>query len=220
MRIPVRIRTAVLACLAFAVVPASTLAEQPKPPRADASATVGWLHSNVSDISDRFDGWDNRRAVLNGQAGFYWTEHWKTEVAAERSNAQERWNNSSVQLPGGVMAFRASEHLIQDTRVSVGQFYQFGHNAWTHALLGAGLSVTRRHTVTNIQPLIRYDRPTPVTVDPGYTSASNSTRVNLFATAAMKGYVAPRVFVRADLQADFNLDLQAVVMRIGVGVDF
>jgi len=190
-------------------------------PRADVSATVGWLHANVSNLSETYDAWANRRATLNGEAGVYWTEHWKTEFAAERSNTQDRWHSTTVPLPEGGETFRVSEHHIQDTRLSIGQFYQFGHNAWAHVLLGGGISVTRRYTLTDIRPLQRYDRSGGVVIiDPGRTESSSDTRASPFASAATKAYLTTRVFVRADAQADFRSSLEAVVLRIGLGVDF
>jgi hypothetical protein len=211
---------AALACLMFPLFPARVLAQQPRLPRADLSVSAGWLHSNVSDLGNPYDGWANRRATLNGQSGFYWTEHWKTEVSAERSNAEDRWQSSPIELQGGALAYRASEQRIQDTRLSIGQFYQFGHNAWAHVLLGGGLNVTERQILNTVQPLSRYDRNAVVVIEPGYSTSTSDTFVDPFVAFAVKAYVTPRVFMRSDVQADFRSELQAVVLRIGFGVDF
>lgn len=194
-------------------------AQQPRLPRGDASLTVGWLHSDVSNLGNEYDAWASRRVTLNGQAGMYWTEHWKTELAAERSNRQNRWHSTSVQRPGGEL-YRVTEDRIQDTRVSIGQFYQFGHNAWSHVLLGCGISVTRRHTISDVQPLTQYDRFGRVVVESGSTGSSTEVRAAPFAAAAVKGYLTPRAFVRADVQGDFRAELEALVLRIGFGFDF
>jgi hypothetical protein len=215
----VHIQTA-LWCVLFLLPAAAAEAQQPRLPRADASASVGWLHADVSDLSEPYDTWASRRATLNGQVGLYWTEHWKSEVGAERSNTQDRWESVMVPQPGGEPAFRVSEHHIQDTRVSIGQFYQFGHNSWTHVSLGGGVNVTRRSTVTDIQPVTRYDRTGMVVLEPGSRSSSADTDVNAFTSVAFKAYMTPRVFMRSDVQTDFRKDLQAVVLRIGVGADF
>ncbi|MGE5815218.1 MAG: outer membrane beta-barrel protein [Acidobacteriota bacterium] len=217
---PVSLRTSALVFLALALPPAHVQAQQPRLPRADGSMSVGWLHSNVSDMDHPYDSWASRRATLNGQAGFYWTEHWKVELGAERSTTQDRWQSSPVELSGGSVAYRVSEQHIQDTRLSIGQFYQFGHNAWAHLLLGGGLTVTLRHTVSDVQPLTRYDRNAVVVVEPGYSNSTDDTSVNPFAALAVKTYLTPRVFMRSDVQTDFRSNLQAVVLRIGFGVDF
>jgi hypothetical protein len=175
---------------------------------------------NVGELDHPYDNWASRRATLNGQAGFYWTEHWKLEMSAEQSSTQRRWQTVTTRLPDGATAYRGAEHNIQDTRVSIGQFYQFGHNAWVHVLAGAGVAITRRLTESRIEPLARYERTSIVIVEPGYSGRSNDASVNPFGALAVKAYVNPRVFVRSDLQADFKSDLQALVVRIGVGVDF
>jgi hypothetical protein len=215
----VQLRTPLLlsAALLLAAVPAA--AEQPRLPRGDASVTVGWLHADVAGVSEPYDSWASRRATLNGQAGLYWTEHWKTEFAAERSNRQARWQSITVPQPEGT-AFRIAEHQVQDTRASFGQFYQFGHNAWTHLSFGGGLTIMRRNTISDIRPLSRHDRSGEVILEPGRTERTDETRASAFAAAALKAYVIPRAFVRTDVQADFRNRLEAVVLRIGVGVDF
>lgn len=220
LTLPVRIRTSMLVCAPLLLLGSLAEAQQPRLPRADASATVGWLHADLSEISERYDRWANLRATLNGQAGVYWNENWKTEFSAERSNSEDRWQSTPVQLPDGAFPVRMSEHHIQDSRVSVGQFYQFGHNAWTHVLLGGGLSVMHRRTVSDIQPLERYDRTGRVVLEPGWTQSRTSTHASPFAAAALKAYITPRVFMRADVHADFRPDIEAVVLRVGFGVDF
>ena len=209
-----------LACSTVLVGAARAEAQHPRLPRGDASITVGWLHSDVSNLGNEYDVWASRRATLQGQAGIYWTEHWKTEISAERSNTQDRYHSNRVQRPGEDVLYRATNDRIQDTRVSIGQFYQFGRNAWSHVLLGCGISLTRRHTISEVQPLMRYEWGGAVLVEPGSTGSSTEVRAAPFATAAIKGYLTPRAFVRADVQADFRAELETLVLRIGFGVDF
>jgi hypothetical protein len=130
------------------------------------------------------------------------------------------WDSEDVRLPGDQTVFRSAEHRIQDTRVSIGQFYQFGHNAWAHGLLGGGVCLTRRGVTSEFSPLVRYDRNGPITLEPGYRASSSETRATPFAAAVAKAYVTPRVFVRSEVQADFRGGVEAVVLRAGVGVDF
>jgi hypothetical protein len=216
---PFRRPAAALTCLAWLLVTDVT-AQPLRLPRADASASVGWLNADVSNLSERYDRWASRRATLAGHIGVYWTEHWKTEATIERSNTQDRWQSFPVYLPSGEMLYGASVHRFQDTRASLGQFYQFGHNAWTHVLLGGGIGVIHRQTTSEFEPLTRYDRVGPIVVQPGSTSSSASTWTGPFAAAAVKAYVTPRVFVRSDAQADFSSHLEALTFRVGVGVDF
>lgn len=218
-------------CLALACLATPAAAQtppSPRLPRGDVSLTLGWLHSNVSALTSGDDvlalsydeDWASRRATLTGQVGFYWTEHVKTEFTAERSSSQEVWQGESILLGGGRQTWRNIQHDIQDTRFSVGQFYQFGHNAWAHALLGGGVSVTARDIATEISPVFIYDSRETVLVQPGETRRSDDVRTNAFVAAAVKGYVTPRWFIRGDTQVDFRSKVDAVVLRIGFGVDF
>ncbi len=213
-----------LTCLVLGLLaqPAAAQNARPAPhlPRADASASLGWLHAEVSAVSHGRDNWAGRRATLAGQAGFYWTEHLKTEVVAERSTHQDVWESSSVFLPDGRTAWRNSRNNIQDTRFSMGQFYQFGHNAWAHVSIGGGVSITTRDISSEVSPLMVYDRTGQQTLEPGDSRVGTDTRTNAFAAAALKAYVAPRVFVRSEVQADFRGSLDAIVARVGLGVDF
>lgn len=221
MRTPGDCLRSTLACLLVVVVPGLADAQQPRLPRADLTVSAGWLHSHLSDRQENiYDDWANRRATLTGQVGVYWTEHWKTELAVERSNTQRRWQTAPVDLPGGAYGYRSSDSRIQDTRVSLGQFHQFGHNAWAHALLGGGVSITRRHTTEEVEPLMRYDRNVVVVLEPGYSRSFDRTGANAFVAAAVKAYMTPQVFFRSDVVADFRSRMEAVVMRVGFGVDF
>jgi hypothetical protein len=199
---------------------AQTSPAAPRLPKADASLSIGWLHAEVSALSHGEDNWAGQRATLAGQAGIYWTEHLKTEFIAERSSSQKVWEGENVILAQGRTAWRSSQHEIQDTRFTVGQFYQFGHNAWAHASIGGGLSITLRDIATEVSPLYIYDGRGQLILEPAETRRGDDTRTNAFVAAAVKSYVSPRMFVRTDVQADFRTSLDAVVLRVGFGVDF
>ena len=144
--------TCVLASLP--AVPAAAQTAETKLPRGDASVSLGWLNSDVSALSRSGDDWASGRITLAAQAGFYWTEHLKTEVVAERSTHEEIYEGENVFLSGGRTAWRNTRHDVADTRLSVGQFYQFGRNAWAHVALGGGLSVTWRDIDSETSPVI------------------------------------------------------------------
>lgn len=208
----------VLTCMA-APARAQTAASAPQMPRGDASVSMAWLISEVSALSHGIDNWVSR-ATIAGQGGIYWTEHVKTEVMVERSNRQEVYEGEQVFLPEGRSAWRNNQHTIHDTRLSVGQFYQFGHNAWAHASIGGGVSVAWRDIATEVSPLVIYDGRGTVIVQPGEHLTSNDVRTNAFVATGVKAYVTPHLFVRTDAQADFRRDLDNVVFRVGFGVDF
>lgn len=217
---PHQSRFTIACCLTLLLPAARAEAQQPRLPRADASVSVGWLNANVSALTGTSDDWANRRATIVGQAGVYWTEHIKTEVMVEHSSSQQVWDSEDVRLPDGRIAFRYAHNDVTDTRVSIGQYYQFGHNAWTHVLVGGGLNLTRRGVNSDISPLVLNERNGSLTLEPGHSRLSSETGAAAFAAAAAKAYMTPRVFVRSEVQADVRRGIEAVVLRAGIGVDF
>ncbi len=206
--------------VAALLVSAPATAQTPGASRGDASVSLGWLHSDVSALSRGEDTWASGRLTLAGQAGFYWTGHLKTEVVAERSDHEDVFIGESILLPAGRTAWRSTQHDIQDTRLSIGQFYQFGRNTWAHVSVGAGVSVTWRDITSETSPLIAYDRSGQQQLEPGSTRTSADTQTNAFAALALKAYLTPRAFFRSDLQTDFRSSIDNLAVRVGFGMDF
>jgi hypothetical protein len=200
-------------------------AARPQMPRADVAGTVGWLHSALDGGNGVPDGlpdddWSHRRGTIGATAGVYWTEHLKTEVMAETSNGTTLWSAEPF-IVGGQLLYRSAEHTIRDTRVSIGQFYQFGHNRWVHPSVGAGVTIRHRTLTSIYYPAVFYDGRQPIHVaDYERPQAEATVEPAAFAAVALKAYVTRRAFFRTDTQVDFRDGVRDVNARIGFGVDF
>ncbi len=102
-------------------------------------------------------------------------------------------------------------------RVVAQQIYQFGHNAWVHPYVGAGVAVLWETS------RLEFDQP-PFAI-PGTAVAAvrtvrrPSTRVKPVVSAGLKAYISPRAFVRADILLSPWTTSRDVTVRGGIGVD-
>lgn len=201
--------------------PDAAMAGSPRLARADVAFTVGWLNSDVSAFTSSEHNWTHAQATFGVHGGYYWTEHLKTEAIVERSTTATAWSYEQVQLPPGQWVFSGALHDIRYTRASVGQFYQFGHNAWVHVALGGGVSIVARRVFSRYQPLAYYDGSAQhLLAPPTPDGEATDTLVRPFMAAALKAYLTQRVFFRSDVQADFRATLDHLAIRAGFGVDF
>lgn len=221
-------RTPLVGLLLVLLLPSVSFAQRddamtssPRLPKADVALTAGWLNSKVSAFTGSEHNWTHAQATFGVQGGYYWTEHLKTEAVAERSTTATAWSYEQAKLPTGQWVFSGALHDISYTRAAVGQFYQFGHNAWVHVALGGGVSVVARRVFSRYQPVAYYDGSTQHLVAPPTPDAETTeTLVRPFMAAALKAYLTQRVFFRSDVQADFRSTLDQVAIRAGLGVDF
>jgi hypothetical protein len=223
----IRTLTAVwLLCL-----PAAALAQQatsaPGLPRGDAAMAAGWLHSAIDSAvtappSFRGRDWTHDRATFGAGAGFYWTQHLKTELWVEASNDTEIWDTRIIN-ENGAEVVRGVEHMVSDVRLSFAQFYQFRENEWVHPSVGAGVTIRRRTNVSEYAPAYVFsDRGgTPRVIRPAERIGPETrTEATGFLALAVKTYVSRRAFLRTDAQVEFRNGLEDVNARVGFGFDF
>ena len=192
-------------------------AQTPDPPKVDTSGTVGWFVSDRDRSEDRL--YDDRqdRWVFGGDLGFYWTEHVKSEVGISATTT----GSSFVLVPVATQddpryPFLSAHRRSREVRVVAQQIYQFGHNAWVHPYVGAGIVVLRE--VSRLE----FDR-SPY----AYTGApelppdheETATRVKAVLSVGLKAYLSPRAFVRGDAILSPWTSSRDITLRIGIGVD-
>jgi hypothetical protein len=221
-------RTALIAWLLSCPIAAFAQGTPPgfRPPRGDVALTVGWLHTDVSDLLAevpglRDDDWTHDQATIGASLGWYWTENLKTEFGVETSSTTRIWDTQQI-IVGRDAVYRSVEHSLRDTRVSLGQYFQFGHNQWVHPSIGAGVTVRWRDRVSEYAPAVIF-RGTPGDPEPVRAPArdtARTTEVGGFVALAMKAYLTPRAFFRADTQLDLRGGIEQVIARAGLGIDF
>jgi hypothetical protein len=196
---------------------------QPAQPlvRADAVLTVGWLSIDNRE-SNPYDDWYNRIAHGGGGVGWYWTDHWKTELDAGASTEAETYGYENLVI-GGLPTYVSSRVMIKSRGLALSQQYQFFRNAWFHPHVAAGLDwswqTTREESVaaTIYDPVTRQSR---IVLPPGTTGPDTVLRVRPFGAVGFKVYMTPRAFFRSDARFVVEGGLDAVLWRFGLGVDF
>ena len=204
-------------------LPTVTLTPE-RPARWDVAGHAGWLGANKSDLFDT--GWNDwyDAGEFGVSAGYYWTSHLKTEVAAATTTESQIFAYESLVLPGEPYPYqRSRQHFFRSTTVSGGASYQFFENAWFHPFLGVGVDVVRESTRVDMPyqfiPL-RDGRP-PLIFPAVKTDWEASVTARPFATGGFKWYVSEHAFIRSDLRTSFSSNAgETVVWRAGVGFDF
>lgn len=213
---------AVVATVAAAPAAAQQVAARTVPlVRVDAHGTLGWFNAEAPG-PNRYDDWYNRSLFAGAGAGWYWTDHLKTEVEIGATTEAELYSAEPVILSGRPLHV-AFITRFRTTRLGIAQHYQFFRNAWFHPHLGAGVDVRWVTTERRDEPVYDYD---PVTRQPRlirervHLPAATTRDVRPFAAAGFKAYMTQRGFFRSDVRFGLGEGVDEVVLRFGFGVDF
>jgi hypothetical protein len=216
------VKTILLVAVAAALLDARPAFAQPAPtlPRFDAAASVGWLGVRGDRPSRYSRGWADS-LFGSASAGWYWTDHLKTEIDAGAGTKARMHVSQPIQIDG-----RASWHHVEvessRRTAGIGQLYQYGRNAWFHSYIGAGVHLTWDRRIERHHPVIVYSPSTPPqTVRDAYTEGP-ATRFTArpFVSTGFKTYLTQRAFLRSDLRVGFRRGLDEAIVRAGFGFDF
>jgi opacity protein-like surface antigen len=174
--------------------------------RFDVSGSVGWANGREEVHTSLGNGWYHDAASFGVTAGFYWTEHLKFEVDAGTTGEGRLYAADS---------YLYQEHSYDGRRVAATAIYQFGHNAWVHPFVGAGVDVERQqHRIDSTT----YSRSGAAVIRSQDSITETTARPML--TAGLKAYLTPRAFFRSDVAVASSSTVDRVMLRVGVGVDF
>ena len=111
--------------------------------RADFTGTLGWLSADKGELNSASyaNDWYNRSVYAGAGFGWYWTDHWKTEIEAGISSSAELNVYTSAVIDRRPTTVN-STYEFGTRRLAIGQHYQFFRNAWFHPFAGAGLDLT------------------------------------------------------------------------------
>jgi hypothetical protein len=212
-----------LATIALLLTASAAAAQPPTDlplPRADVQAAVGWQNLR-GESTLTSNNWMNSIATFDAAAGWYWTEHLRTQVDAGFGSTGRQYRAEQV------LDDRTPAYALIDTRVTpntfaVSQQYQFFHNAVFHPHIGAGLLVRREHVVQQTAPVSVFD---PVTrqstiVQPARLEERDRTQVRPFTDVGFKAYLTERAFFVTDTRLTIGRRVDGVLFRFGFGVDF
>lgn len=158
--------------------------------------------------------------------GRYFTRHLKLELEAAATNSGTQTRERLVTAPGYAFPYPIRSDVTTSLR-SVGAVmtWQFRDNEWVHPFVQAGLSADFDRVTVLTREQFFFGRPEPGAtperlVDERIDGPTTTRAVRGVLGGGAKVYVTPRLFVRSDGRWSFNRERQAVVFRVGFGVDF
>jgi hypothetical protein len=214
-----------LVAAAMLAVPVESAAQAAPRQRGDVTASFGWLYLDTQ--VERAGNRTPRDNTLYGgvAAGWYWTEHLKTEIEAGAGTEGEGYGNDVLTRNGRIVS-RFHRGTVQRKSIGIAQQYQFGRNAWFHPHVAAGVTLdfdTRTHQYDAIVDFFDPTRPGGSVIEPARTEGPiRSTTLRPHVGAGFKAYVSQRAFFRADVRVGgfTSHGVDDVLARIGFGFDF
>lgn len=211
---------ATLALLLTASAAAAQPPADPALPRADVQAAIGWQNLRV-DTGLSNNNWINAVALFDASAGWYWTEHLRTQVDAGIGTTARatRFVDRSV---GTRTAFQTIDTQVRPATFAISQQYQFFHNAVFHPHVGAGLLVRSERVHEAFSPVTRFDPGAgqSIVVEAGHIADRSRTNVAALVDAGFKAYISRRAFFVTDARFMFRDRVDGVLFRFGFGLDF
>src|SRR2546428_250780 len=211
-------RTLAIAVLVVVLNPKASECQSQAPrlpwSRGDVTASTGFFSANHL-VSGESGGRDWSASLFKGLgAGFYWSEHLKTEIEAGWPGTTEAYGYFSTRLPDGSASYTYEEHTFRTFNVSAALLYQFGRNSFFHPFIGTGIQATRERD--------EIERTTQTNRGPASTDLRDTiaVRARPFITTGFKAYVSDRAFFRGDVKLDAGSRVEQIVWRVGFGVDF
>ena len=207
---------------------ATSLAAGQDPPRApltraDAHVVIGWQNLHKEQPGEQiYNNWVNGIFYGGGGAGWYWTDHLKTQIDAG-AGTRGRQYRSGYSVSGSQTTSSSSQVSIREQSVTIGQHYQFFRNQWFHPHVGAGIDLARQTTTEVFSPVVVFDPATRATrqVRPSRTEGPTHRAIaRPFAEAGLKAYMTRRAFFTADTRLMYRHGLDQILFRLGFGVDF
>jgi opacity protein-like surface antigen len=217
---PVVMATVLLGLFAAAAPADAQNAQTGRLVHADVSGTLGWVHAK----KDSGEGYNDWSPTLFGgiDVGFYWTDHVKTEVEAGANREFGVYIPETFEVDG--QSFHAaSNYRFAARRLGLVGKYQFGHNQWFHPFLGGGVEIVVERVSERDEAVYAYDQVTRAfrLVRPAFEHPDRTeTRALGLANAGFKAYLHPRAFFLTDVRTGFRSNIEEVLLRFGLGVDF
>jgi outer membrane protein W len=212
---------AVLTTVALLAVTSLAQAQTASAPvsQADVTGTLGWLSADKSELNTARYGndWYNRSVYVGAGFGWYWTDHWKTELEAGISSSADLNVYRSEVIDRRTTTINSTYEFVT-RRLTLGQQYQFFRNAWFHPFAGAGLDLTWEQIDRTDEVNAVYAPQPPSGRVPHPRRTEFVARP--FTAFGFKAYVNPRTFFRTDLKVVFDKGVDETLVRFGLGVDF
>jgi opacity protein-like surface antigen len=213
---------ALLVAILVAGAAAPAAAQQPRTPlvRADISATAGWFNANRL-VTESEDDWYHHSLYGGVEAGWYWTDHVKTQIEVG-AHTKDSLHHGRQVVVDGVTTFELSEFSLSERKLALIGHYQFGRNAWFHPHVGAGVDLSWESTTLRVDPVYSYGDPTRATrlLRDARTERREALVVRPCAEIGFKAYVSPQAFFKTDFRLRTGSRTDEALLRFGFGMDF
>ena len=221
-------RTFLLAIGGVLLVSGTAAAQAEAPvaqPRADFHAVIGWQNlrqDRGEDTFDTFNNWSNGIFYGGAGAGWYWTDHIKSQIDIGAGTLGRGYRYRTLTI-NGVQTSGSSNVAIRQKSVALSQHYQFFRNQWFHPHVGIGADIARETRREEFAPIFIYDQAarTSRQIAPARIEGpTDKTIVRPFGEVGFKAYMTRRAFFTGDTRLMFRGGIDEVLFRIGFGVDF
>jgi hypothetical protein len=191
--------------------------------RADTHFVVGWQNLHKEQPGQQsFNNWINGIFYGGAGAGWYWTDHVKTQVDFGAGTKGRQYRYEPLVINGQTTG-SSSRLQVHQQSLAISQQYQFFRNQWFHPHVGAGVDIARETTTEDYSPLFFFDNVTRTSrqILPARTEGpEHRTIARPFAEAGFKAYMTRRAFFTADTRLMYRKGLDEVLFRLGFGIDF
>ena len=191
-------------------------------PRVDAHVVIGWQNLHKEPPQGAYDHWLNGILYGGAGAGWYWTDHAKTQVDVGAGTRGSQYRFRQL-VADGNQTYESSRLRVRESSVAVSQQYQFFRNQWFHPYVGAGVELARETTTEEYDPVIFLDNVThttrvfsPARVD----GPAHRFIARAFGETGFKAYMTRKAFFMADTRVMLRGGVDEVLLRAGFGFDF
>src|SRR6478672_7700054 len=122
--------------------------------RGDLHFVLGWQNLHKGGVETGND-WINGILFGGIGAGWYWTDHLKTQVDFGGGTRGHQFRYTPDFSTNG-QAPQFSELSVRQDSLAIAQHYQFFHNQWFHPHVGAGVDFARETTTEVYQPIFGF----------------------------------------------------------------
>lgn len=193
-------------------VPVTAHGQAPTEPvsGADVAVSTGWFTADRSQGSCS-SSWS--AGLFKGMsAGYYWTDHLKTEATAGAPGVTETYGFFSNRLANGSFRYTSEHHRYDGTKFSVAQVYQFGRNSTFHPFVVNGVDVDRERDA--IESYV-----SAASIQSEDERAEKSIHARVFAGAGFKAYFSERAFFRGEARFAGGPQPSQMTWTAGHGLD-
>ena len=202
-------------------------AQTPDRSKWDVNLTAGFFENRPFDeANSSSDEWygEGRYAA---SIGYYWTEHFKTELEFANTGEGRRWTQEIVRVPGTSQLHTISTEVFHRLQqASARAVWQFNENAWVHPYVNAGLVFDAERRTWQSPPQFYYPgdprtRP-PVLIRPEINRGSKvmDYRYGVTLGGGSKFYMSPSTYLNTGLQVTYAKPATTASFLVGFGVDF